>query len=323
MNRALPVFLMSPPRLDWTLRGKANFRSENANPVDAVRARAEWARLANAIVAAGGEVIVCPPNPRKNLTGLIYTAEAGEFYRESDGAPRYILPNMSVEHRRAEADWIGGFVEGIGFGTVAIRSTWEAQGDVLRAARGTKIVHTFGSGRYRRTEGRAYEEVAHRIGHRHIQIHFRADPWFHGNTFLNFYQGLTLPARLGEDGPRVPTRALVCEDALMPGELDRLRRFLPEADFVSISREQSMGYDTNCLQVNRTVIGSDSMSSQAEAAFVDLGLTVVKLDLSELFMKGGGAPVCLTNRLWGIDLNEISNHARWSLRPEIEAHTSH
>lgn len=319
MNAQRPLFLMSPPRLDWTLRGKANFRSQSADPVNATKARAEWSELADAIVEAGGDVVVCPPNPRKNLTGLIYTAEAGELYRGTDGQHRFLLPNMAVEHRREEADWIGGFMEGLGIQTRAVRARWEAQGDALRALHGTRVVHTFGSGKYRRTEARAYEEVAHRLGGRHIQIHFKADPWFHGNTFLNFYEGPELPPRLGEEKSRIPTVMLVCPDALMPGELERLGRFVPEAEVVRITREESFGYDTNCLQVNNTVIGSSSMSDKAEHVFRNLGLEVVKLDLSELFIKGGGAPVCLTNRLWGAA--DMPDRVLWSKTPSIERHT--
>lgn len=321
MTTSGPTYLMSPPRADWALRGKANFRSQTAGPVSAHKAREEWSQLADAIVAAGGEVLVCPPHPAKNLTGIIYTAEAGEIYRAPSGELRFILPNMAVEHRREEADWIGGWMEGLGVRTEAIHARWEAQGDALRALGGSRVVHTFGSGRYRRTEARAYEEVAHRLGGKHIQIHFRADPWFHGNTFLNFYEGAELPPRLGEHATRIPAAMLVCPDALMPGELERLGRFLPEVEVVQITPEQSKGYDTNCLQVNGTVIGSDSMSDTAEHVFRGLGLEIVRLDLGELFTKGGGAPVCLTNRLWGAHPDEFPDHARWSKRPSIELHT--
>ncbi len=319
MSRS-PLFLMSPPRSDWTLRGKANFRSQSANAVDARAARREWSALADAIVEAGGEVIVCPPNPRKNLTGMIYTAEAGEFYVR-DGMARFLLPNMATEHRRDEADWIGGFMEGLGIRTRPVRARWEAQGDVLRTDHGQKLVHTFGSGTYRRTEAQAYQEVAHLLSDRHIQIHFRADPWFHGNTFLNFYHGATLPPRLGEEESRVPTVMLVCPDALMPGELDRLIRFVPHAEVMQISRAESEGYDTNCLQVNGTVIASDTLSDRAEYAFHSLELEIVKLDFDELFSKGGGAPVCMTNRLWGADVDLFPKRVRWSKYPSLTHHT--
>ena len=85
--------------------------------------------LADAIVAAGGEVVVLPPNPKLNLTGLPYTAEAGEFFR-LDEQGHFILPRMGVFHRRDEAHWVGLFMtKSLEFVTERPPTTWEAQGD--------------------------------------------------------------------------------------------------------------------------------------------------------------------------------------------------
>ena len=40
-------------------------------------------------------------------------------------------------------------------------------------------------------------------------------------------------------------------------------------------------------------------------AWRGLGLTVRFLALPALFGKGGGAAVCLTNRLWGLDVDAV------------------
>jgi N-dimethylarginine dimethylaminohydrolase len=117
-----------------------------------------------------------------------------------------------------------------------------------------------------------------------------------------------------------PSLMLVCPDALSPDEYQRLRAFLPDARVHEISREESLGYDTNALQVNDRIIAPMSLSKGSEDEMRRLGLKVERLDLSELFMKGGGAPVCLTNRMWGLRLDEAPDAARWSLRPTIEAH---
>lgn len=304
-----PIFLLSPPRDDWGLRGKANFRSRQAGGVDAQRARAEWASLADAIVAAGGEVVVCPPNPAQNLTGMIYTAEAGEFYRADDGSPAFILPNMAAEHRRREADWIGPFVESMGFNTTRIESTWEAQGDAIRGASGDEIIHTYGVGPDARTEAGAYAEVADLLSPRHIQIRFHADPWFHGNTFLNVYRHGTGEALM-----------VVCPDALPDEEYARLEEFLPMAHVHEISAEQSLAYDTNSLQVGEVVIAPTTLSEATQGAICELGLQVEKLELGELFVKGGGAPVCLSNRMWGLRLDEVPEEVRWSESSSLKAH---
>jgi len=309
-----PAYLMSPPRKDWSLEGRSNFRSREAPDVDPARARVEWCTLADAIVEAGGEVVVSPPNPKRNLTGLIYTAEAGEFYRAENGAPRFILPNMKPKHRKGEADWLGGFFEGLGIRTVTIDSTWEAQGDAIRGARPTRIVHTYGQGPDARTEQSAYEEVAHRLSPEHIQIQFEANPWFHGNTFMNVYRA--------PDPDRTPSAILLlCPDALSAGEYERLREFLVDVEIVEISAEQSLSYDTNALQVEDTVLSPAQLSDRADDAFDRLGLKVVKIELGELFEKGGGAPVCLTNRLWDLHVDGLPEHVRWSKSPHLRHHT--
>jgi N-dimethylarginine dimethylaminohydrolase len=311
-----PIFLMSPPRLDWGLRGKANFRSRQAGAsADAAKARAEWAELADAIVDAGGEVVVCPPDPDQNLTGMIYTAEAGEFYRTVSDNPAFILPNMAAEHRQAEAGWIEQFVDRLGFETRRVESIWEAQGDAIRAKNGDEIIHTFGVGPDARTEEGAYEEVAdllsaRHLSPRHMQLCFDADPWFHGNTFLNVYRAPDSDAHL----------MVVCPEALSDEEYAKLRAFSPQAKVHEISREESTNYDTNALQVRRTVIAPTSMSTGTEQALSQIGLSVERIDLGELFVKGGGAPVCLTNRWWGVRDDEVPEEVRWSVRGSIEAY---
>jgi N-dimethylarginine dimethylaminohydrolase len=295
-----PIYLMSPPRADWALRGKANFKSIAAGEADAAAAIREWQQLADAIVEAGGEVLVCPPSMTDNLTGLIYTAEAGEFYRDDAGRPGFILPNMAVAHRKAEADHIERFIaERLRWQTERIEPVWEAQGDAIRGLSADDIVHTYGVGPYARTSAEAYAEVAPKLSARHLQIRFHADPWFHGNTFLQVFRGSQ------------KSIVLVCPEALAQGELARLQGFFPETEVVPISAAQSQGYDTNALQVNDTVLAPATFSDTAREAVESIGLTVRCLDLGELFLKGGGAPVCLTNRLWGLSLDEVDPSLLW------------
>lgn len=299
-----PVYLMSPPRADWALKGKANFRSIQAGEVDAQAAQKEWAQLADAIVAAGGEVLVAPPDPTRNLTGMVYTAEAGEFYIDPKHGPSFILPNMSAEHRRRESAWLGGFFAGLGVKVKTMNATWEAQGDALRCPSG--IIHTYGEGKFQRTDEHAYAEVAGLLSENHIQIKFKADPWFHGNTFLNVYTGAS------ESG------ALVCEEAVE--DFSKLKSFLGNTKIVKVTPEASMNYDTNSLQVNRSVIASETISEKAKTLFSDLGLETKLLSLVELFTKGGGAPVCLTNRLWHCDVSTFPETRLWSACPDISKH---
>ncbi len=302
-SSAAPVYLMSPPRPDWALKGKANFKSRQAGSVDAGRAREEWESLADAIVEAGGEVVVMPPGDAA-MTGLIYTAEAGELGFDGRGEPFFLLPHMAVEHRRDEADHIQRFVEEVlGIETRRVNALWEAQGDAIRGPHGDMIIHTYGEGPDRRTSEEAYDEVAELLSPQHIQIGFRADPWFHGNTFLQFFRAHPDEVAM-----------LVCPEALLDGEYQRLKAFVGDVDVVELSVAQSEGYDTNALQVEETILAPQTFSETARQAVRALGLEVVALPLDELFSKGGGAPVCLTNRLWGIEAADIPAKVRWSRR---------
>lgn len=315
-----PVYLMSPPRKDWALKGRANFKSRQAGAVDAAAARAEWAELATAIVAAGGEVVVLPPGDAA-LTGMIYTAEAGEYVAKGpEGAPLFLLPTMAAAHRRAEAAQIRRFVEErLGISTRVVTATWEAQGDAIRVGGPQKIVHTYGVGPERRTEEAAYEEVASLLSREHLRIPFQASPFFHGNTFLQFFQRPSDPD--GGGGTGEETMMLVCPAALTPPAYAALKAFVGDMPVVELTREESAGYDTNALQVGATVLAPQTFSVKAQAAAEGLGLAVKTLHLGELFSKGGGAPVCLTNRLWGMDVEAIPEEVRWSKYPSLEAHT--
>jgi len=305
-----PLYLMSPPPTNWRLEGRTNFRSRDADDVDASRARLEWQTLAEAIVDAGGDVAVVPPNPGRHLSGMMYTAEAGEFFRTDAGEPAMLLPNMAVEHRRPEADWLGGFYAGLGLETHAVEATWEGQGDVIRGRTADQTIHTYGTGPDARTEAAAYEEVADRISERHLHLPFDAAPWFHGNTFMNVYRS---PETDESDDPD-DILLMICPDAIAESDYRRLREFLGDPPVCEITREQSLGYDTNALQVGGSVLASRTLSETAASALESLGLTIRRLDFHELFEKGGGAPVCLTNRLWRLSPTDLPNHALWSSR---------
>lgn len=293
-----PAFLMSPPRHDWRLRGKQNFRSRQGGEVDAAAARREWERLADAIVAAGGRVLVCPPHPGKNLTGMIYTAEAGELYRGARGQLVWLMPNVAAPHRVEEADWIGGFFAGLGVEVASVEATWEAQGDALRVDR-DRVIHTYGVGPDARTSAAAYAEVAARLSSEHLHLEFVAAPWFHGNTFLNVYRGREVIA-------------LACREAMPAPSWEALEVFLgDDVALIEITREESLAYATNALQVRGVVLAPAGISPRFIDLWRSIGLDVEILDLSQLFSRGGGAPVCLTNRLWALEDGELANAPGW------------
>ena len=72
------------------------------------------------------------------------------------------------------------------------------------------------------------------------------------------------------------------------------------ARIVAVSAEDTLSYATNALQVNDTVLAPAGVPDVVIDAWRSLGLRVELLELPALFRKGGGAAVCLTNRLDGV-----------------------
>jgi N-dimethylarginine dimethylaminohydrolase len=281
---ALDVYLMSPPRRDWQIRGKANVFSRGQAPVSEGSALDEWKTLSAAIVAAGGEVVVLENDSDPTLTGMPYTAEAGH-----QGEKVFLLPNVKPPHRKGERALIERALTSWNVPVVDVPVQWEGQGDVI--AIGDRFICTSGEGPDARTSSEAYEFVAPHLAAPSMHLRFRADPWFHGNTFLASYRG-----RKGE------IVVVVCPDALLPGELERLQEFVQAGDkplrrVLTIARDQSLKYATNALQVKNTVIAPRGVPDVVKDLWRELELDVVEVALPILFERGGGGPVCLTNRL--------------------------
>lgn len=303
---------MSPPRLDWRVHGRANVFSQGGEdttqPGAALR---EWLALADAITLAGGSVVVLPAPHDSSFTGMPYTAEAG-LLGEHKGAPLFLLPHVTPAHRRGEAALIESLVHSWGLATRALPVPFEGQGDVIdvtawRPAQPKRFVCTSGEGPCARTSPEAYAHVAGFLPGASLHLRFRAEPWFHGNTFLAFFHSARADV------------LVVCEQALQDGELARLRAFVPEARFFPISVEDSLRYGTNALQVGARVLAPQGAPPSLLSLWSGLGLEVVELALPVLFGRGGGAAVCLTNRL-ALPLEQVpvSSHYQ-SARPALVA----
>ena len=295
MTTEKPLYLMSPPRPDWALLGRANFlSSQDARPVGPRQALVDWLSIADAIEDAGGHVVVLPPAPQHNLTGLPYVAEAGHTFRTVDGKPGVFIPNMKAPHRVAEGMYLAGFYAGLGFETRSVDGLWEGQGDAIRVD-AERVIHTYGKGSQSRTQEKAYPTVAPAISHRHMLLEYRADPWFHGNTFLGVYRSA--------DGKR--GTVMLCPEAVSAGDLALVEEFVDPFAVHRITVEESRAYATNALQVGRMVIAPSGLDAGIHAVWEELGLHVIPLELAALFKSGGGAAVCLTNRMDGIRVDEV------------------
>ena len=265
------LYLMSPPGTDWQIRGRANFRSREAAPVDAAKARREWLGLAEAIERTGATVVVQPPAP--GLTGMPYAAECGQVVRGADGRARFLLPRMFAEHRKGEAEHWAKLARKLGWETVDLGAgTWEAQGDVASFAGVTMLF--FGGRTDRAGFARAREHFTGEV----LPVEVR-EPAFHGNMAL-----LPLPA-----GDRV----LVCPDVLVGDSLARLEARFGRDRLVHVTEAEIRSYATNGLPVGETLFAPSLVPARVRELVASFGVEVVLLEMDEVCGKAGGASRCL------------------------------
>jgi N-dimethylarginine dimethylaminohydrolase len=273
----LDLYLMSPPSPRWALRGRANFRSLSAPPVDAARARREWLALAEAIEAHGGTVVALPPAD-DTLTGMPYAAECGHIVdtgNDGNGAPLFLLPRMASPHRRPERERWARLAVAMGLRVVDPgRGTWEAQGDVAVFS-GVTLLFYGG-----RTDREGMEAAAAMLPGELLRLEIR-EPAFHGNM-----AALPLPAA---------DRLLVCPEALAGDGMDRLAARFGHDRLLFVTEPEIRCYATNGLPIGDAILAPSLLPDRVRALFVALGLKVELFSMTELCEKAGGASRCLVS----------------------------
>lgn len=269
----IDLYFMSPPSAGWALRGRANFRSREAEPVDARAARREWLALAEAIEARGGTVVALYP-PSDEISGMPYAAECGHVVM-SGGRPRFLLPNMAAAHRRSERVYWEALAERMGLSPTDIGAgTWEAQGDVATFDGATLLF--FGG----RTDRAGMEAAARFFEGEIVRIEIR-EPAFHGNMAL-----LPLPA---------VDRVLACREVIEPSSYEALVARFGAERLIEVSEDEIRRYATNGLPIGRDLLAPSLVPERVVGLVTDAGMRVVSLTMRELCEKAGGASRCLVS----------------------------
>jgi N-dimethylarginine dimethylaminohydrolase len=272
---SVDLFLMSPPAPTWQLRGRANFRSETAAPVDARAAIREWVSLADAIEARGGRVVSLIPPHDTDLTGLPYAAECGHIV-EQGGDLIFLAPSMFAPHRKRERDLWRPLASSLGARVVDLpRGLWEAQGDVAEL-RGRTLLF-FGG----RTDREGLDAVRGFFPRDAIEIQVR-QPAFHGNM-------AALPLEAAG-------KLLVCPDVIEGDGVAQLRAAFGEDAIVPVSVDEIRLYATNGLPIGRDVLAPHLTPRRVVDLMRSWGLDVTILPMVELCEKAGGASRCLVSR---------------------------
>jgi arginine dihydrolase len=268
------LFLMSPPGRAWALRGRANFRSQDAAPVDARAARREWLAFAQALEARGG-VVVALPSPSEALTGMPYAAECGHVLAREGALPLFLLPRMFSPHRRAERDHWALLAQRMGMEVVDPGAgIWEAHGDVATFDGATILFYGV------RTNREGMEAAARYFSGEVLRVQL-LEPAFHGNMAL-----LPLPA---------VDKMLVCPEAIVPASYALLEQRFGRERLLPVAMEEIRCYATNGLPLGREVLAPTVLPERVRTLLEALGMRVTTLTLRELCEKGGGASRCLVS----------------------------
>jgi N-dimethylarginine dimethylaminohydrolase len=271
----IDLYLMSPPGPGWKLRGRANFRSEAAAPVDARAALREWVALADAIEARGGRVVCLVPPPDTELSGLPYAAECGQIV-EHEGALCFLLPRMAAAHRRGERDAWRPVAAALGLRPIDLpEGLWEAQGDVAEL-RGRTLLFWGG-----RTDRAGVLAAARYFPADAIVVEVR-QPAFHGNM-------AALPLEAAG-------KLLVCPEVIVGDGIARLTAAFGAEALEPVSVEEIRSYATNGLPIGRDVLAPHLTPARVVDRMRAWGLNVIVLPMAELCEKAGGASRCLVSR---------------------------
>lgn len=274
----MDLYLMSPPHPQWAIRARANFRSREAAPVDALVARQEWLALARAIEQLGGTVVALE-SPSPELTGMPYAAECGQVVAREGKAPLFLLPRMAHPHRQGEREHWERLARAMGMEVADPgEGTWEAQGDVAHFDGCTLLFH---GGRTDRTGMEAARRLMEAAGALpevlEVEVH---EPAFHGNMAL-----LAVPT---------VNRMLVCPSVVAPSSMQALRNRFGDR-LIEVSEDEIRCYATNALPVGRTLLTPSVAPEWVLRLFSEAGMEIRSLSMKELCEKGGGASRCLVS----------------------------
>ncbi len=276
------TFVMSFPGPDWHVAAGANRRSAAAvaagmttNPRAALR---EWIALADAILYAGGRIVVAEPAP--GLSGAVYTSDWGTLIRRAD-QPVFLLARNAAPHRAGEAELANKLFTDAGVTTQVMPSSWGGRGDLLQVGP-ARYLHIAGS---RGTGADVAHELANAV--RFVEAKVKA-PFQFGDEV-----GAVVTNKAGH------TMMLVHEPGLANRSIAELRTTFNPVEVVSVDASDAEAGVCSALCVNGTVILPAGCSTAPRSVLARNGFQMVELEMPQLLGLGGGGPHALANELWG------------------------
>ncbi len=297
--------LMTDPRY-FAIKGGANPHTRRSDDslkeVRGARAWEQWHGYVDALLAAGIEVYVA--EAAEELTGMVFAANAGFLegrLAERPPAEKTFYPShFTAEHRRPEAGAYTRFMEAFGFEIGEYPEEWrfEGEADAFPVGRGGACEWIFTWGY--RSDPEVADWLADEVVGQPVHRFELADPkYYHGDCLLCDLGGPLLgwPGGLLEESAR------------------RLREVFGDR-LVELDDEEGADFIGNSFYVevdgDRLLFTSTVIRGETRRRIEELGVTVVPVDVSEFFGKGGGGPKCMVFNLGpvGPDDDEIDTQTR-------------
>lgn len=290
----------------FSVIGGANPHTRNVlgirKRVDPQLARQQWHEMAKTLLSHGAEV--CVIEPHRELTGLVYPANAGFLFPLTLGAASaatrkvFYLANL-LPTRAAECDVYRPFIGAMGYETREIQARFEGEADFFPAGRymiftygriePQRFVPRLGIPPWRRIYGfrseiRALDELSRISGERPIlPLDLCLEAHYHGDTvlcsfgpdrefLLAYMQGLTAESR------------------------GRLRAAFGSR-LIELSERDAALYAANSFQIDHKgrlyLFLPDGVSDELIAKIRERSVEPVTVNVSEFLAKGGGSIKCM------------------------------
>ena len=285
-----PAVLMTHPA-HFAIRAGANPHTrqedDSLKVVDSERAMKQWNAYVDALLDVGVDVYVI--NAEEGLTGMVFAANAGFLKgRLSDvpaGQKTFFPSHFTVEHRMGESDRFSEFMGRFGFEVIDYPEQWrwEGEADAFPLGRGDDRQWVF-------THGfRSDEEVGDWIESAILdeevaRLELRDPRYYHGDTALCDLGGPCLMYRDAFTERSNEVADAVLGDRIVEIEEEDAEAFLGNSFFVIVDGQSYLFVSEAVREKTREAIG-------------ERGVTVVPVDISEFFGKGGGGPKCMVFNL--------------------------
>ncbi|MFB6264324.1 MAG: dimethylarginine dimethylaminohydrolase family protein [Bradymonadaceae bacterium] len=291
---ARPAVLVTHPR-HFRIAGGANPHTRESDDslktVDRDRARSQWHSYVDALSDGGIDVYVAEPEPE--LTGMVFTANAGLLVHRLDDRPiaekTFYPSRFTAEHRRPEADRFESFFQRFGVPTRRLPEglRFEGEADAFPVGRSEQRRQIFTWGF--RSDARVGDWLAETV--------WEEPPLRLELSNSHFYHGDCLLCDLG--GP-----LLAWPSGLTDAAARRLDDELGDR-VIELSDDDAWNFVGNSFYIetrtDRLLYAPTDIADRTVDRIENTGVTVVEVDISEFFGKGGGGPKCMVFNLGTVD----------------------